>query len=85
MRYNKTYLKSRRLLFACRLVQNTLMMLLQIWKKDLPQENRRIKMSRIYTSSDQLIGHTPLLELSKIEKEYGLKARILAKLEYLNP
>jgi cysteine synthase A len=58
---------------------------LQIWKKDLPQENRRIKMSRIYTSSDQLIGHTPLLELSKIEKEYGLKARILAKLEYLNP
>jgi cysteine synthase A len=60
-------------------------MLLQIWKKDLPQENRRIKMSRIYTSSDQLIGHTPLLELSKIEKEYGLKARILAKLEYLNP
>lgn len=42
-------------------------------------------MSRIYTSSDQLIGHTPLLELSKIEKEYGLKARILAKLEYLNP
>lgn len=61
------------------------MMLLQIWKKDLPQENRRIKMSRIYTSSDQLIGHTPMLELSKIEKEYGLKARILAKLEYLNP
>lgn len=42
-------------------------------------------MSRIYTSSDQLIGHTPMLELSKIEKEYGLKARILAKLEYLNP
>lgn len=42
-------------------------------------------MSRIYTSSDQLIGHTPLLELSKIEKEYGLKARILAKLGYLNP
>lgn len=42
-------------------------------------------MSRIYTSSEQLIGHTPLLELSKIEKEYGLKARILAKLEYLNP
>lgn len=42
-------------------------------------------MSRIYTSPDQLIGHTPLLELSKIEKEYGLKARILAKLEYLNP
>jgi cysteine synthase A len=42
-------------------------------------------MSKIYTSADQLIGHTPLLELTHIEKEYGLKARILAKLEYLNP
>ena len=42
-------------------------------------------MSRIYTSSDQLIGNTPLLELTHIEEAFGLKARILAKLEYLNP
>jgi len=42
-------------------------------------------MSRIYTSVDQLIGRTPLLELTHIEKEAGLKARILAKLEYFNP
>ena len=42
-------------------------------------------MARIYTSADQLIGGTPLLELTRIEKETGAKARILAKLEYLNP
>ena len=42
-------------------------------------------MSRIYTSADQLIGHTPLLELTHIEKKFGLKAKILAKLEYFNP
>ena len=42
-------------------------------------------MSNIYTSVEQLIGKTPLLELRHIEKEYGLKARLLAKLEYLNP
>ena len=42
-------------------------------------------MSRIYTSADQLIGRTPLLELTHIEKELGLKAKILAKLEYFNP
>ncbi len=42
-------------------------------------------MSKIYTSADQLIGHTPLLELTNIEKEFGLEAKILAKLEYLNP
>ena len=42
-------------------------------------------MSAVYTSADQLIGRTPLLELTHIEKEYGLKARILAKLEYFNP
>ena len=42
-------------------------------------------MSHIYTSADQLIGRTPLLELTHLEKKYGLKARILAKLEYLNP
>ena len=42
-------------------------------------------MSRIYTSADQLIGKTPLLELTHIEKAYDLKAKILAKLEYLNP
>lgn len=40
---------------------------------------------RIYTSADQLIGKTPLLELTNIEKKYDLKARILAKLEYFNP
>ena len=42
-------------------------------------------MAKIYTSADQLIGRTPLLELTHIEKEFGLKARILAKLEYFNP
>lgn len=42
-------------------------------------------MSNIFTSADQLIGKTPLLELTHIEKESGLKARILAKLEYFNP
>ena len=42
-------------------------------------------MSNIYTSADQLIGKTPLLELTNIEKTCHLKARILAKLEYLNP
>ena len=42
-------------------------------------------MSKIYTSADQLIGKTPLLELTHIEKEYGLKAKLLAKLEYFNP
>ena len=42
-------------------------------------------MSRIYTSADQLIGHTPLLKLTHLEKKYGLKARLLGKLEYLNP
>ena len=39
----------------------------------------------VYTSADQLIGKTPLLELTHIEKEYGLKAKIFAKLEYFNP
>lgn len=42
-------------------------------------------MSKIYSSADQLIGGTPLLRLNNIEKEYGLCARLLAKLEYLNP
>ncbi|CDC60218.1 cysteine synthase [Clostridium sp. CAG:448] len=42
-------------------------------------------MSVIYTSADQLIGKTPLLELTHIEKQFDLKARILAKLEYFNP
>ncbi|WP_418452678.1 cysteine synthase A [Candidatus Ventrimonas sp.] len=42
-------------------------------------------MAKIYTSADQLIGKTPLLELTNIEKKFGLKAKILAKLEYLNP
>ena len=42
-------------------------------------------MSNIYTSADQLIGKTPLLELSHIEEKLGLKAKIVAKLEYFNP
>ena len=42
-------------------------------------------MSKIYTSADRLIGKTPLLELTHIEKKYGLKAKVLAKLEYFNP
>ena len=42
-------------------------------------------MSKIYTSADQLIGHTPLLELTHIEAAEGLQAKILAKLEYFNP
>jgi cysteine synthase A len=42
-------------------------------------------MAKIYTSVDQLIGRTPLLELTHIEKQFNLKARIIAKIEYLNP
>ncbi len=42
-------------------------------------------MSKIYTSADQLIGKTPLLELTHIEKKLGLKAKLVAKLEYFNP
>lgn len=42
-------------------------------------------MANIYTSADQLIGRTPILELTKIEKQLNLKARLLAKLEYFNP
>ncbi|MDY4896778.1 MAG: cysteine synthase A [Eubacteriales bacterium] len=42
-------------------------------------------MSKIFTSADQLIGHTPLMELTNIEKKHGLKAKLLAKLEYFNP
>ena len=42
-------------------------------------------MPNIYTSAEQLIGKTPLLELTQIEKSLGLKAKIYAKLEYLNP
>ncbi|MBQ7581873.1 MAG: pyridoxal-phosphate dependent enzyme, partial [Lachnospiraceae bacterium] len=42
-------------------------------------------MGRVYTAIDQLIGNTPLLELKRIEKKENLKARLIAKLEYLNP
>ena len=42
-------------------------------------------MTNIYTSADQLIGNTPLLELTNLEKLFGLKAKVLAKLEYFNP
>lgn len=42
-------------------------------------------MSQIYTSADQLIGKTPLLELTHLEQQFGLKTRLLAKLEYFNP
>lgn len=44
-----------------------------------------ITMANIYKSADELIGKTPLLELKHVEKEYGLKASLLAKLEYFNP
>ena len=46
---------------------------------------KEIDMAAIYTSADQLIGKTPLLELTNIENEYGLKAKLVAKLEYFNP
>ena len=46
---------------------------------------RRQVMAKIYTSADQLIGRTPLLELTQIEKEFKLQAKIFAKLEYFNP
>lgn len=42
-------------------------------------------MSKVYTSIDQLIGHTPLLELTHFEADEDLKARVLVKLEYFNP
>lgn len=42
-------------------------------------------MAHIYTSADQLIGHTPLLELTHLEKKFDLKAKLIAKLEYFNP
>ena len=42
-------------------------------------------MAKIYKSSDELIGHTPLLELSHIEKEFNPEAKVIAKLEYFNP
>ena len=42
-------------------------------------------MANIYTSADQLIGKTPLLELTHVEKEAALEAKLLAKLEYFNP
>lgn len=42
-------------------------------------------MSKIYTSADQLVGKTPLLELTHLEKKYGLKAKLVAKVEYFNP
>ena len=49
----------------------------------MTKQKRNFKMSKIYTSADQLIGHTPLLELTHIEE--GLGAKIVAKLEYFNP
>lgn len=52
-------------------------------KSDIEKETK--VMSKVFTSADQLIGGTPLLELTHIEKEFGLKAKILAKLEYFNP
>ena len=42
-------------------------------------------MGRIYTSVEELVGHTPLMEMKKIEEAEGLKARLLVKLEYANP
>ena len=58
----------------------------QIYYTDKIHNGREnITLSKIYTSADQLIGKTPLLELTNIEKKLGLKATILAKLEYFNP
>lgn len=51
----------------------------------ITKKNGRNIMSKIYTSADQLIGRTPLLELTHIEKKYGLEAKLLAKVEYFNP
>ena len=48
-------------------------------------QTKEAEMTRIYTSADQLIGGTPLLELTNIEKELNLSAKVLAKVEYLNP
>lgn len=42
-------------------------------------------MSKVFTSADQLIGHTPLLELTHLEKKYNLEAKVIAKVEYFNP
>lgn len=53
--------------------------------KTIVTGKENFEMSNIYTSADQLIGKTPLLELLHIEKQYNLNARILAKLEYFNP
>lgn len=55
------------------------------WSMKPDSDKEAIFMSRIYTSADQLIGHTPLLELTHLQEEYNLRARILAKLEYFNP
>ena len=54
-------------------------------QNNIPGPAPAFTMSKIYTSADQLIGHTPLLELTHIEKEADLKATVLAKLEYFNP
>jgi len=56
-----------------------------IYDEIIKMEENVKNMANIYTSVDQLIGKTPLLELTHIEKELGLEAKILAKLEYLNP
>ncbi len=48
-------------------------------------KTRSPSMAKIYTSADQIVGHTPLIELTHIEKEFSLEAKILAKLEYFNP
>ena len=55
------------------------------YMKILDFEKEIVEMSNIYTSADQLIGKTPLLELTHLEKQYGLRAKLLAKLEYFNP
>ena len=55
-------------------------------QRETPKQNKEASdMANIYTSADQLIGKTPLLELTRLEKEEGLAARLLAKLEYFNP
>ena len=55
------------------------------WQKADSRRERGRKMAQIYQNIAELIGNTPLLELRGMEKKYQLKARLLAKLEYLNP
>ena len=56
-----------------------------VYQAEQSETERDDRMANIYTSADQLIGKTPLLELTHLERQHALKARLVAKLEYLNP